>query len=205
MKVFQSFRGDKGQKKGEDEEEEEKEEKRAVSHGVAFFIARQEEKRREVVTGNVHGTYTGSEAVAHGRYLEVPTFSRWSFSLYLTLSTHPRSSLSSPRISPPPFAFNHARILSPFLSTPPLLPRLIFAFLFSFFSGSNPIVKIYPFRSVSLFQLQRVYFSNLISFLILTAYNFSPHCRRSTRMDPFNRYFRWRIVRVLLQGQRYAQ
>lgn len=29
MKVFQSFRGDKGQRKGEEEEEEEKEEKRA--------------------------------------------------------------------------------------------------------------------------------------------------------------------------------
>lgn len=76
------------------------------------------EKRYKRETGVQ--AHTDSERLAHGRYFEVPTFSRWSFSLYLlTLSTHPRSSVSSPRISLLPFAFNHARILSP-CSIPPL-------------------------------------------------------------------------------------
>lgn len=140
----------KGRGRGEEEEEEEEE-----VHGAVFFITREEEKRREVVTGNVYGTYTcseaNSEAVAHGRYFEVPTFNRWSFSLCLTLSTHPRSSLSSPRISLlPSFAFNHARILSLRSPPPPFNIHAGNVFASLLFFGSNPIVRT---RSVS-FPLQ---------------------------------------------------
>lgn len=56
MKVFQSFRGDKGQRKGK--KEEEKRACRRIPRCGLFHHPREEEKRREVVTGNVYSAYT---------------------------------------------------------------------------------------------------------------------------------------------------
>lgn len=154
-------------------------------------------RRKAARSGNgkrIQRVYTGSEAnseaVAHGRYFEVPTFSRWSLSLSLTLSTHPRS--SSPRISLlPSFAFNHARILS--------IPRLIstqetFSRL-HFFSGQTRSSKSVAIsRLLSHLQFQLADFSNSDPYFTRTIL-------ARTVVDPTENcstcYFRWRIASFL--------
>lgn len=194
MKVFQSFRGDKGQRKGK--KEEEKRACRRIPRCGLFHHPREEEKRREVVTGNVYSAYTQAprrtprlwHTVDISKYLL--SAAGLSLSLSLTLSTHPRS--SSPRISLlPSFAFNHARILS--------IPRLIFTQeTFSrlhFFSGQTRSSKSVAIsRLLSHLQFQLADFSNSDPYFTRTIL-------ARTVVDPTENcstcYFRWRIASFL--------
>lgn len=75
-----------------------------------FFSTFEEEKRREVETV-ADSTDSERTRLSHGRYFEVPTFSRWSFALYLALSTRSRLICVLTTNFALPFAFNHDCIL----------------------------------------------------------------------------------------------
>lgn len=121
-------------------------------------------RRKAARSGNgkrIQRVYTGSEAnseaVAHGRYFEVPTFSRWSLSLSLSHPLDSPSLVLSTNFSSPLLRVNHARILS--------IPRLIstqetFSRL-HFFSGQTRSSKSVAIsRLLSHLQFQLADFSN---------------------------------------------
>lgn len=137
MKVFQSFRGDKGQRKGK--KEEEKRACRRIPRCGLFHHPREEEKRREVVTGNVYSAYTQAPRRTPRLWhtVDISKYLLSAAGLSLSLS-HPLDSPSlvlSTNFSSPLLRVNHARILS--------IPRLIFTQeTFSrlhFFSGQTRI------------------------------------------------------------------
>lgn len=83
---------------------------RVSPRGMAFFSTSEEEKRREVETV-ADSTDSERTKLPHGRYFEVPTFSRWSFALYLALSTRSRLICVLSTNFALPFAFYHGCIL----------------------------------------------------------------------------------------------
>lgn len=68
----------------EDKNREKRRQSACPLRGMAFFSTSEEEKRREVETV-ADSTDSERTRLPHGRYFEVPTFSRWSFALYLAL------------------------------------------------------------------------------------------------------------------------
>lgn len=193
MKVFQSFRGDKGQRKGK--KEEEKRACRRIPRCGLFHHPREEEKRREVVTGNVYSAYTQAPRRTPRLWhtVDISKYLLSAAGLSLSLS-HPLDSPSlvlSTNFSSPLLRVNHARILS--------IPRLIFTQeTFSrlhFFSGQTRSSKSVAIsRLLSHLQFQLADFSNSDPYFTRTIL-------ARTVVDPTENcstcYFRWRIASFL--------
>lgn len=185
MKVFQSFRGDKGQRKGK--KEEEKRACRRIPRCGLFHHPREEEKRREVVTGNVYSAYTQAPRRTSRLWHTV------DISKYLLSAAGLSLSLSHPLDSPSlvlstNFSSPLLRVQSrPYSFYPPFNIHARNVLASPLFFGSNPIVEIrrdlsppFPFAisTRGFFKLRPLFYAD----------NFSPHCRRSDR-ELFNLLF----------------
>lgn len=183
MKVFQSFRGDKGQRKGK--KEEEKRACRRIPRCGLFHHPREEEKRREVVTGNVYSAYTQAPRRTPRLWHTV------DISKYLLSAAGLSLSLSHPLDSPSlvlstNFSSPLLRVQSrPYSFYPPFNIHAGNVLASPLFFGSNPN----PSRSLASFSIcnfnSRIFQTPAP---ILTTDNFSPHCRRSDR-ELFNLLF----------------
>ena len=193
MKVFQSFRGDKGQRKGK--KEEEKRACRRIPRCGLFHHPREEEKRREVVTGNVYSAYTQAPRRTPRLWHTV------DISKYLLSAAGLSLSLSHPLDSP-------SLVLSTNFSSPLLRVQ---SRPYSFYPPFNihaRNVLASPLFSGQTRSSKSVAISRLLSHLQFQLADFSnsdPYFTRTilarTVVDPTENcstcYFRWRIASFL--------